>query len=109
MTEDKDFTEEELRETIEQHGGEGKSAAGKLPPVHFSGFIVSLAQAAMVNLGDIPDPDTGQINRNLPQARYSIDLIDMLAQKTSGNLTDEEQHLIQSVRSDLKMRFVRGK
>ena len=109
MADDYDFTEEKLRDANEPLEGDGKGASEKLPAVHFSGFVVSLAQAAMVNMGEIPDPDTGQINRNLPQARYSIDLIDMLAQKTSGNLTDEEQHLLQSVRSDLKMRFVRGK
>jgi hypothetical protein len=87
---------------------EGGASCSKMPPVEFSGFIVSLAQAALMQLGDIPDPTTGQPARNVDQARYSIDLIDMLSQKTQGNLTEEEQTLIQRVLSDLKLRFVRS-
>lgn len=87
---------------------EGGASCGKMPPVEFSGFIVSLAQAALMQLGDIPDPTTGQPVRNKDQARYSIDLIDMLSEKTKGNLTEEEQTLIQRVLSDLKLRFVRS-
>ena len=87
---------------------EGGAACSKMPPVEFSGFIVSLAQAALMQLGDIPDPTTGKAIRNVDQARCSIDLIDMLSQKTQGNLTEEEQTLIQRVLSDLKLRFVRS-
>ena len=79
------------------------------PPVDFSGFVVSMAQAALVHLGEIPDPITGEINRDIEQARYSIDLIDMLAEKTKGNLSREEENLVRSVLVDLKMRYVRAK
>ena len=87
---------------------EGGAQCGKMPPVEFSGFLVSLAQAALMQLGDLPDPATGETVRNLDQARYSIDLIDMLSEKTKGNLTEEEQTLIQRVLSDLKLRYVRS-
>lgn len=87
---------------------EGGASCSKMPPVEFSGFIVSLAQAALMQLGDLPDPTTGETSRDMDQARYSIDLIDMLSQKTKGNLTDEEQTLISRVLSDLKLRFVRS-
>ena len=60
-------------------GDLGKDAAGgKMPPVEFSGFVVSLAQTALLQLGDMPDPVSGKSVRNLAQAKYSIDLIDLL-------------------------------
>ena len=81
---------------------------GSLPPADFSGFIVSLAQAAAIHLGEVPDPSTGVKSRNIAQARYSIDLLDMIAEKTRGNLDTEEQMLIERLRSDLKIMFVRA-
>lgn len=85
-----------------------ESVAGtKLPPADFSGFIVSLAHAALVHLGEMPDPSTGLVSPNMDQARYTIDLIDMFAEKTRGNLTEEEDMLLKRVASDLKLKFVR--
>ena len=81
----------------------------KLPPAEFSGFVVSLAQAAMMQLGEIPDPVSGQSLRNIAQAKYSIDLIDMLVEKTKGNLTEDESRLIFQVQKDLKLKYVRSK
>jgi hypothetical protein len=81
----------------------------KLPPAEFSGFVVSLAQAALMQLGEIPEPVSGQSVRNIAQAKYSIDLIDMLVEKTKGNLTDDESRLILQVQKDLKLKFVRSR
>jgi len=86
--------------------GDGGKAA-KLPPADFSGFVVSLAQAALVHMGEVPEPISGQMARDIEQARYSIDLIDLLVEKTRGNLTKEEENLLVRVAADLKMRFVR--
>jgi hypothetical protein len=86
---------------------QAESGQEKLPPAEFAGFIVSLAQAALMHLGELPDPTTGQPSRNVAHARYSIDVIDMLATKTKGNLTAEEETLLSRVLSDLKMKFVR--
>lgn len=84
-----------------------KTGGAKMPPPDFSGFIVSLAHAAMVHLGEMPDPTTGILSPNVDQARYTIDLIDMFAEKTRGNLTEEEEMLLKRVASDLKLKFVR--
>jgi len=89
--------------------GPGKGTlSGNMPPAEFSGFILSMAQAAMIHLGELPDPVSGVKSRNLPQAGFSIDLIDMLVEKTRGNLTSEEQTLIERVRGDLKLLYVRA-
>ncbi len=86
----------------------GENNAAELPQADFSGFVVSLAQAAAISLGEAPDPITGVRSKNLAHARYSIDLIDMLAQKTRGNLTREEQLLMERLTGDLKLMYVRA-
>lgn len=91
---------------VSLESGSDNLGTTKMPPADFSGFIVSLAHAALVHLGEMPDPSSGIVSRNLEQARYTIDLIDMFVAKTHGNLTDEEDMLIKRVASDLKIKFV---
>jgi hypothetical protein len=86
-----------------------KAGRKKMPPVEFSGFVVSLAQTTLMQLGEIPDPESGQSVRNIAQAKYSIDLIDLLVEKTRGNLTEDESRLIVQVQKDLKLKFVRSR
>ena len=86
-----------------------KPGETRMPPAEFSGFVVSLAQTALMQLGEMPDPVSGQSVRNLAQAKYSIDLIDLLVEKTRGNLTEEESRLIVQVQKDLKLKFVRSR
>jgi hypothetical protein len=57
-------------------------------------FLISLFQGAMVGLGEAPDPDTNQKTQNLTMARYNLALLEMLKEKTAGNLSDEESKLL---------------
>ena len=77
-----------------------------LPPVDFSGLIVSLAQAAMMHLGQLPDPKTGERRRDMELARHTIDTIAMLKDKTRGNLSEEEQKLLDHTLTDLRLAYV---
>ncbi len=87
-------------------GGPAGESSRRLPPVDFSGFVIGLAQMALVHLGELPEPQTGKVARDLEQARHTIDILDMLQQKTRGNLTDEEARLLQGLCTELKMKFV---
>ncbi|MEW6327206.1 MAG: DUF1844 domain-containing protein [Thermodesulfobacteriota bacterium] len=78
-----------------------------LPPVDFSTFIFSLNTSALVHLGEIADPVTGKRERDLVFAKHTIDTIAMLQEKTRGNLTKDEEALIQHILYDLRMRYVR--
>jgi hypothetical protein len=85
-----------------------KGARGRaLPPVDFSGLILSLSHAAMLHLGQIPDMQTGHTRKDPELARHSIDTIGMLREKTKGNLTPEEQKLIDNALTELRLAFVR--
>jgi hypothetical protein len=70
--------------------------------VDFSGLILGFCSAALSYLGF----NDGSIGKNLILARQNIDIIEMLRDKTKGNLTDEEKTLIEEVVFDLKAKFV---
>lgn len=75
-------------------------------PITFSAFLMGLASTALIHLGEAPNPETGQAERDLALARQFLDLLAMLREKTRGNLTAEEQQLIDGLLADLRLRFV---
>ena len=83
---------------------------GTPPPLEFdfSSFILSLATTIQVSLGTIPNPQTNLQAQNLPAAKQMIDIISMLKEKTKGNLSNEEQALIESVLYNLRMHYIRA-
>jgi Domain of unknown function (DUF1844) len=83
-------------------------ASGEESLVHmdFAMFILSLNHSALVHLGEAPNPETGAVEKHLPLARQTIDLIAMLEEKTKGNLTGDEERLVGQILFDLRMRFV---
>ncbi len=90
-----------------QGDGPSSRSAGPLPPVDFGGLILSLSHAAMMHLGHIPDPLTGQPSPDPDLARHTIDTIAMLKDKTQGNLTVDEQRLIDHALTELRLAYVR--
>ncbi len=87
-------------------GKEGSSR--ELPPMDFSTFILSLSTSALMNLGEIQNPVTKKVEKELELARQTIDIIDMLREKTRGNLTQEEDRLINNVLYDLRLRYCKA-
>ncbi|KHK01971.1 DUF1844 domain-containing protein [Desulfovibrio sp. TomC] len=77
------------------------------PPVSFITFVLSLAQSAMVLMGEAPEPESGQYISNLSEAKHTIDILAMLDCKTRGNLTAEEGDILASLLCDLRMIFVK--
>lgn len=77
-----------------------------LPRVDFATFVISLSHSALVHLGEAPNPETGHLDKSLPLARQTIDLISMLEDKTKGNLTGDEERLLAQILYDLRMRYV---
>ncbi len=74
--------------------------------IDFSTFILSLASSAMLHLGRMPDPTGEGGGVDLGLARQSIDLLGMLQEKTSGNLSPEEATLLTRLLHDLRVAFV---
>lgn len=82
------------------------AAAGAREAVTFSTFILGLSTQALLHLGEIPNPVTKVVERNLDAARQVIDILGILQNKTRNNLDSSEQSLLESVLYDLRMRFV---
>lgn len=76
-----------------------------LPVLDFSTFVLGIIGTAHVHLGDAPDPD-GHVSRSLEYARQDIDLLGLLQEKTRGNLTGDEERLLDQALYDLRMRFL---
>ncbi len=82
------------------------AASGELPRIDFTTFVLSLSHSVLVHLGDAPNPVDGTPDQNMPMARQTIDLLGLLEQKTRGNLTGEEERVLQQVLYDLRLRYV---
>jgi enterochelin esterase-like enzyme len=74
--------------------------------VLFAQLIVMLHGAAMQQMGKIKNPISDKIERDLAQAQLSIDMIDMIQEKTRGNLSSEEDRFLQSLLQELKLNYV---
>jgi hypothetical protein len=83
-----------------------ESTHEEYPIVDFSTFFVSMSTSALVHMGLVKDPHTGQPAKNLPLAKQEIDILSMLEQKTKGNLSKEEKRLMDEALYDLRVRFV---
>lgn len=101
---EKDRLEQEV-EARSQQGGQ--TGPGGIPPANFQALWTELASQAYVFLGAIPDPKTGQAVVAPEYARYYIDLLGVLEEKTTGNLTDEESEEFGKVLAELRQVFVR--
>ena len=80
--------------------------SGGEEPVTFSSFLLGLSTQALLSLGEVPDPATGQPTRDLSAAKHLIDLLGVLREKTRNNLDAGEESLFDSVLYDLRMRYV---
>ncbi len=76
------------------------------PELDFFNYIASLGFQAMIFLGEVPNPMTQQVEKNLKQAKFLIDTLGIIREKTVGNLTKEEGELLNGSIFELQRRFV---
>lgn len=76
--------------------------------VNFSTFVLSLASATFIELGLVEDPLSKKMQINLPAAKQNIDLLQILQDKTRGNLDDEERGLLERILRDVRLQYVKA-
>jgi len=76
------------------------------PELTFAAFLWSLSEQALAALGEVPDPSSGTVSRDLLLAQQMIDIISMLRDKTRGNLDAQEQAMLKEILSGLQMKYV---
>ena len=74
--------------------------------IEFLTLIASFTTSGMISLGKIPSPVTNKIERSLEQAKHSIDILEMLREKTKGNLTPDEDKVLKNAIADLQINFI---
>ncbi|MBI2346058.1 MAG: DUF1844 domain-containing protein [Deltaproteobacteria bacterium] len=75
-------------------------------PISFAHLVLSLASSAQIGMGVVPDPATGKKQVQLPMARETIDLLEILQEKTKGNLVPDEASLLEELLYTLRMQYV---
>jgi hypothetical protein len=102
-------TEETLEpEASEPSKTDASEEQPQFPEINFPTFVVSLNASALLHLGAIEDPTTGQKTKNLPMAKQTIDILSMLEEKTAGNLNNEEKNLLKNILYDLRLMYVKA-
>lgn len=90
--------------------GAGAGAGGpgmeEMPPADFQSLVGTLVTQALLYLGGFPDPQTGRAIVSLEHARFHIDLLAVLEEKTKGNLGAEEASDLSQALNELRLRFV---
>lgn len=82
---------------------EGKDVA---PQADFNFFVTTLALQASIFLGVIANPATNKKEEDLQQAKFIIDTLGMLKEKTKGNLTQDETNLLENVLYELRVQYI---
>ena len=92
----------------EEEGGQPSKTGdpGDALKVDFSTFVFSLFSSALIQLGEMADPITGAMDPNLTSAKQTIDIIDILREKTEGNLSEEEGKLLENASAELKWKYL---
>jgi len=120
VTQEKETQKEPQPQPSSQQSSEERPAAAQEPPqendrmadegaveLNFTNYITSLIFQAMIFLGEIPNPmNDNQYDRNSSQAKFLIDTLILLRDKTKGNLTPQENHLLDSSIYELEMKYV---
>jgi len=92
--------------TEPQHAGGAGAGQFQMPPASLEMLVTTLVTEAMISLGQVPHPHTGEVVFQPEQAKYLIDTIDMLREKTLGNVTNDETVLMEQLLHQLRMAYV---
>jgi hypothetical protein len=78
-----------------------------VPTASFLNFLGGLASQALMQFGELPNPISGTREENLPYARYTVQLLEVLEEKTRGNRTPEEEQYLAGMLADFRRRLAK--
>lgn len=100
----------ELKEPLKEEQKEKEKGGKKMelpPPPSFSDFLLSLYASAMMNMGLVEIKGAEKVEVDIPQAKQTIDVLEILFEKTRGNLKEEEKKLFENILTELRINFVK--
>jgi hypothetical protein len=83
-----------------------QEAERELPPADILGIVQILATQALLYMGAFPDPQTGRAMVAMDLAKFHVDLLGTLEEKTKGNLNEEEEEVVKQTAHELRLQFV---
>lgn len=98
--------DEDWKKQIEKEKQEHREKQETFHEPSFTILISSLSMQAMIAMGKLENPLTGKTEENLQQARFLIDTLGILKEKTRGNLTPEEENFLNDSLFHLRMNYV---
>jgi len=82
-------------------------SCGEFPEkMDFVTFVLSISQTALISMGLGPHPDKGEVCCDLKSAKCTIDILEMLQEKTRGNLSGEEERIFERILTELRLMWV---
>ena len=72
---------------------------------HFLHIVMSLSQSAFIAMGKVSNPQTGKIEKNMELAKANIDILQMLKEKTKGNLAKKENEVLLDTLTNLQLTY----
>ena len=102
----KSQVEAEKAAFAEEPGTPPQGNTGELPPASFEMLVTTFATEAMVALGQLPNPFTNEHSLNWDHAKYTIDMLQVVEEKTKGNLSTEESAMLEGLLHQLRLAFV---
>jgi len=102
---DEKRVDESWKEQVERERAASQQEPVREERTNLGQFLSSLSMQAMVALGELPHPATGKPQQELDQARYLIDILGTLQEKTQGNLTPQEAELLEGLLYELRMKY----
>ncbi|MFH0826988.1 MAG: DUF1844 domain-containing protein [Candidatus Omnitrophota bacterium] len=107
MDEDKKNIDESWKEAVEKEKEKLEKGGKFVPPEpDFKFFISTLSLQASIAMGYIPNTSSNKTEEDLTQARFLIDTLDMLKEKTKGNLSEEESTFLENMLYELRMGYI---
>ena len=91
---------------MSEHSKNESQESGSIK-MDFSNFILSLNASALIHLGDIPDPQSRERHVNLSAAKHTIEILEIIKDKTIGNLDEDEEKLLDDVLFNLRMKYIK--
>ncbi|MBC7361109.1 MAG: DUF1844 domain-containing protein [Candidatus Aminicenantes bacterium] len=86
---------------------EAENSQEFMPPLDFSSIVFPLYTQALIKLGLLEDPKSNQLETNLEYAKRLIDILDLLKDRTKGNLEPDEENFLEAILSQLKLHYLK--
>jgi hypothetical protein len=109
--EDREDTGKESEGGAPAGAGFKPGASAETPPgtgarIDFPSYVLSYYTQSLVLLGEVPNPYTNKTEEDLEGARHTVDILGMLKDKTKGNLSPDEEQLLESVLYEVRMKYM---